>query len=121
MEKDLERFKISFMQAIEAKNILAQVKIEVRQGLIDIMAGQVVFAIHGYIWAENLDTATIQYPLDWWQAFKERWFPGWLIKRYPVKYRIHIFDMKVLYPNYHKHHSIPGEDYKMRINERAPN
>lgn len=24
------------------------------------------------------------YPADWWQAFKERWFPQWLLKRYPV-------------------------------------
>ena len=27
-----------------------------------------------------------QYPSDWWQAFKERWFPNWLLGRYPVRY-----------------------------------
>ncbi len=27
-----------------------------------------------------------QYPSDWKQSFKERWFPKWLIKRYPIKY-----------------------------------
>ena len=26
------------------------------------------------------------YPSDWWQAFKERWFPPWLLSRYPVRY-----------------------------------
>jgi hypothetical protein len=26
------------------------------------------------------------WPCDWWQAFKERWFPAFLLKRYPVKY-----------------------------------
>jgi len=25
------------------------------------------------------------YPRDWWQAVKQRWFPGWLLKRYPVQ------------------------------------
>lgn len=26
----------------------------------------------------------IEYPLDWWQAFRERWLPNWWLKRYPV-------------------------------------
>lgn len=26
------------------------------------------------------------HPTDWWQAFKERWYPGFLLRRYPVKY-----------------------------------
>jgi hypothetical protein len=30
----------------------------------------------------------VQYPKDWWEAFKERWFPKWLLKRYPVRYRV---------------------------------
>lgn len=25
------------------------------------------------------------YPADWWQATKERWFPRWLLRRYPVR------------------------------------
>lgn len=25
-------------------------------------------------------------PADWWQACKERWFPKWLKRRYPVRY-----------------------------------
>jgi len=28
----------------------------------------------------------IKYPIDWWQAFKERWFPKLILSRYPVKY-----------------------------------
>lgn len=27
-----------------------------------------------------------KYPADWVQAFKERWFPKWLKKFFPVKY-----------------------------------
>jgi hypothetical protein len=27
-----------------------------------------------------------QWPTDWWQAFRERWFPQWWLKRHPVKY-----------------------------------
>jgi hypothetical protein len=27
-------------------------------------------------------------PKDWWQHFKQRWFPGWALRRWPVQYRI---------------------------------
>lgn len=27
----------------------------------------------------------VEYPADWWEAFKDRWFPSWLKRRYPVK------------------------------------
>jgi hypothetical protein len=32
------------------------------------------------------DLMELKWPSDWKQAFKERWFPGWLLKRYPVRY-----------------------------------
>jgi hypothetical protein len=32
------------------------------------------------------DLMELKWPYDWKQAFKERWFPGWLLKRYPVRY-----------------------------------
>jgi hypothetical protein len=38
-----------------------------------------------------------RYPSDWKQAFKERWFPKWLLKKYPVKYDVLI--PKALYPD----------------------
>jgi len=31
-------------------------------------------------------TDIVEFPADWWQSFKERWFPKWAIKRYPVIY-----------------------------------
>lgn len=38
------------------------------------MAGQVV--------------ETHKYPLNWKEAVKERWFPKFLLKRFPVKYKL---------------------------------
>lgn len=26
------------------------------------------------------------YPRDWWQAVKQRWFPFWILRRWPVEY-----------------------------------
>jgi len=31
-----------------------------------------------------VSTASTKRPLDWWQYFKERWFPQWLIRKYPL-------------------------------------
>jgi len=31
---------------------------------------------------------TIHAPADWWQHFKERWFPNWLEQKFPVRYGI---------------------------------
>ena len=38
----------------------------------------------------------VKVPLDWKEAFKERWFPLRLKKRYPVRYR----DIEVVINNY---------------------
>ena len=27
-----------------------------------------------------------RWPADWWQALRERWFPKWWLRRYPVRY-----------------------------------
>ena len=27
-----------------------------------------------------------KWPSDWWQAFKDRWFPKWALRRWPVHY-----------------------------------
>jgi hypothetical protein len=38
----------------------------------------------------------IRWPLDWWQHLKERWFPKFALKRWPVRY--HTFKIDLLYP-----------------------
>ena len=38
----------------------------------------------------------IKYPLNWVQAFRERWLPQFILRRWPVKY--HIWKVDLLYP-----------------------
>jgi hypothetical protein len=38
----------------------------------------------------------IKYPLNWVQAFRERWFPKFILKRWPVRY--HSWKIDFLYP-----------------------
>ena len=35
---------------------------------------------------------TITYPADWWQGFKERWFPRWLRHISPVQRKTHFIE-----------------------------
>lgn len=39
-----------------------------------------------FIWGDGQDTKTINYPVNGWQAIKERWAPGWLLGYWPVRY-----------------------------------
>lgn len=37
---------------------------------------------------EATDRFEFRAPADWWQALRERWFPKWWLKKWPVKYRV---------------------------------
>lgn len=36
---------------------------------------------------------SVRFPKNWKEAFKERWFPQWLLRKYPVKYEELTLDM----------------------------
>jgi hypothetical protein len=58
------------------------------------------YRVRGYVWSQDAGKKVeFKYPADWWQAFKERWFPEWLLKRYPVAYTHREFQVKATYPD----------------------
>jgi hypothetical protein len=69
--------------------------------------GNMVVKLDRTIWGEDLRkdefTLDVKYPADWIQAFKLRFFPEWLMKRYPVKYatasKTYTVEDKALFPN----------------------
>jgi hypothetical protein len=58
-----------------------------------------VITIRNQFLSEYLGTHIIKYPLNWIEAFKERWFPKYLKSLWPIKYKEHIISARVLYPN----------------------
>lgn len=44
----------------------------------------------------NQKIKEVSYPANWLEAFKERWLPKFLLKKYPVKYTK--WNFSVLYP-----------------------
>jgi len=60
----------------------------------------------GNKYAENV----IKYPANWVEAFKDRWFPKWLIKRHPIKHEVR--DAWLILPDYLKKFAIDMKERK---------
>lgn len=67
---------------LEAGVTGGQIRVELHDSwLVNSIAVRVV---QGLL-AERIDEISETYPADWWQALKERWFPHWALKRWPVQ------------------------------------
>lgn len=72
---------------------------------INFMAETYVFRVIKELLAFKAGDRIVRYPENWKEAFKERWFPAWLKKRFPVKYTEH--DVLVVFPDLLKKHPCP--------------
>lgn len=59
-----------------------------------------LFTLHAYMWGEGLQTKVFITPRTWWDRTKERWFPKWALKRWPVEYEKTVWEAKALYPDF---------------------
>ena len=62
---------------------------------------KVIVRFNASIASQHIDTLedyTFKAPSDWWEAVKERWFPAWALKRWPVCYRVDTINVLALYP-----------------------
>lgn len=66
---------------------------------LDNIGQQLVFTLKTEIYGKKLPDKEIKYPANWFQAVKERFGPKWLLKYFPVKYKIIVIDATVLYPD----------------------
>jgi hypothetical protein len=66
--------------------------------VLDWMTNHACLSIRQDVLGQVIDRQDFEYPADWWQAFKERWFPAWLLKRFPVVRVGYIVEVKALYP-----------------------
>jgi len=70
------------------------------------------FLLRGSVLTEELPSVFCYYPKDWIQAFKERWLPKWILKKFPVKYIENITEIRAIYKDY----KVNVEDVKAVIN-----
>jgi len=60
----------------------------------------IMFRLRSFVWGERVDEIGIKHPADWIEAFKERWFPKWILKRRPVEYTRYVSNDMATYPNF---------------------
>ncbi len=84
VEVELEKTQC-ILEAIVPQYCLIDQQIEV--SVVERWAKEeIAVRIAGYVWGEYMGRETIRYPADWWQELKERWFPAWARRRWPVRY-----------------------------------
>lgn len=105
----LERLAYLINQCISQKIVQDLVAVPPRtEVFFDHICHGVVVQVRQEILAEHLDRATVRYPQDWWEAFKEHlyahlwvhwpWGIEYAKKRWPVLYRFITMESKALYP-----------------------
>ena len=63
------------------------------------------------VYAETLERVECKYPVDWWEAVKERWLPAWAKRRWPVRYKHVALTAKCYYPKISK----PDETHRLHL------
>jgi len=83
--------------------------------IVDAICNDMMLQINGFVWGEKgVKLKVIEHPKDWKEAFKERWFPNFLLKRFPVIYTTHEISFDLMYPNFKP--NIPDEKYSTHCN-----
>lgn len=77
--------------------------------IVDQIANQIVVELSTILQGETLEKVEFKYPEDWFQAVKERFFPKWLLKRYPVKYITKCLEARAVYPRL----SLKNQEHKL--------
>ena len=66
----------------------------------DHLAESIEVQVRGRLAGEQQPEIMIKHPNTWWEAVKERFFPAWLKRRFPVQYRHHHINGAALYPDF---------------------
>jgi len=109
-EVTLERFDAVARTVFANETLVSLGNLELRHFIDERICG-LVYELRAHLASEKLSRIDVKYPKDWWQAFKEHWFPKWLLKRYPVQYHEEHYDVRAFYPKV----SLPQEQHYVRI------
>ena len=88
----LEKMRFGLMTRISQEMLVSEVSAE-------YVANDLLLKVKGFVWGRKVKVYRFYYPRDWWESFKDRWFPAWFKKRYPVIFIEQKVDVNELYPN----------------------
>lgn len=106
----LDKIKFAALAILPVELLDARVDIgEHEQFAID----EIAIRVKGFVWGEELKEQIIEFPRDWWQAFKDRWFPKWLVNLFPVVHTVHHINAEILYPGFQP--SMSDREWRMNV------
>ena len=117
---DLEQFKLIFVQYVSDEHIKIDgtpvkfgewPKVTIHTDIGEWGARECAVRIVQKIWGREVQRQEVQWPRDWWQAFKERWYPEWAKARWPVQYKHCVITARELYPEI----GLPPDRYRAAI------
>ena len=79
----LERLQVAAQASLPREQLygLADVKLDITY---ETMIHHLVMSLRAFVTKQNITAQAYTYPATWWDAVKDRWFPAWLLKRFPV-------------------------------------
>ena len=111
-DKAFKKYKYKLEATLRREFLMDVIDVDVAIGFA---MDEVVSRIRGHVWgeSESVQKVSITYPADWKQAVKERFFPAWALKRWPVRNKIITMDVKCFYPNFRP--KLDGEEHRLVI------
>lgn len=108
----LEKLRYAVQVRLSENLIDANVNIET---MADWAANTIVLQVRGMFWTEEkpVEELEVKYPADWKEAVKERFLRGWLLRRYPVRYKVHVLKLKVVYPDFKP--AVKGQKFQFAV------
>ena len=91
----MERFRFAFQKFLPDVQVFKAVSIE---SVYDNMMQGFAYQLRYEVLGQELDERIVSYPADWWQAFRDRWFPAWWLRRWPIRHREVRMRLLGLYP-----------------------
>lgn len=98
---ELERWKVSATQIL-SREFAEQADARLIE---DVIAPHLILRITQTIWGYKVGERVVEWPADWWQALKDRWFPRWALARWPVVHARETIEARDLFP----HLAVPPE------------
>lgn len=63
--------------------------------IVESLSKDILATFECRIAGTKLKTIEVKHPYDWKESLKERFFPKWLKRKFPVKYKAHTLDTTI--------------------------
>lgn len=67
---------------------------------LDAMGRELVMALQSAVLGEEMPSQILRVPANWWEHFKERFFPAVWLDIWPVEYTCYLVSFQATYPKF---------------------